>query len=60
MGARPMRRVVQEHIKKALAEELLFGDLVHGGKALVTEQEAELQVTCEPMPEKKKKEKVST
>ena len=60
MGARPMRRVIQEHIKKALADELLFGDLMHGGKAMVTDQEGELQVTFEPMPEKKKKEKVST
>ena len=60
MGARPMRRVVQEYIKKALADELLFGDLMHGGKALVTEQAGKLQVVCEPMPEKKKKEKAIT
>jgi ATP-dependent Clp protease ATP-binding subunit ClpA len=31
MGARPLSRVIQEHIKKPLAEELLFGKLVHGG-----------------------------
>ena len=31
MGARPMARVIQEHIKKPLAEELLFGRLAHGG-----------------------------
>ena len=30
-GARPLGRVIQEHIKKALAEELLFGRLVKGG-----------------------------
>ncbi|NPD66860.1 ATP-dependent Clp protease ATP-binding subunit ClpA [Lichenicola cladoniae] len=30
-GARPLARVIQEHIKKPLAEELLFGKLVHGG-----------------------------
>lgn len=30
-GARPLARVIQEHIKKALAEELLFGRLVNGG-----------------------------
>ncbi|MGL4320925.1 MAG: AAA family ATPase, partial [Paracoccaceae bacterium] len=31
MGARPLGRVIQEHIKKPLAEELLFGKLVKGG-----------------------------
>ena len=31
MGARPMTRVIQEHIKRPLAEELLFGKLVGGG-----------------------------
>ena len=31
MGARPLGRVIQEHIKKPLAEELLFGRLVKGG-----------------------------
>ena len=36
MGARPMARVIQEHIKKPLAEELLFGRLAQGGKVSVT------------------------
>jgi ATP-dependent Clp protease ATP-binding subunit ClpA len=31
MGARPMARVIQEHIKRPLAEELLFGKLEKGG-----------------------------
>ncbi|MGB3313442.1 MAG: ATP-dependent Clp protease ATP-binding subunit ClpA, partial [Albidovulum sp.] len=31
MGARPLGRVIQEHIKKPLAEELLFGKLTKGG-----------------------------
>lgn len=31
MGARPMARLIQDTLKKALAEELLFGDLVDGG-----------------------------
>ena len=31
MGARPMTRVIQEHIKRPLAEELLFGKLAEGG-----------------------------
>lgn len=32
MGARPMSRLIQDTIKKALADELLFGDLVNGGE----------------------------
>jgi len=35
MGARPMARVIQEHIKKPLAEELLFGRLAQGGKVRI-------------------------
>ena len=35
-GARPLGRVIQEHIKKPLAEELLFGRLARGGAVLVT------------------------
>ena len=35
MGARPMERTVQEHIKKPLANELLFGQLVNGGTVKV-------------------------
>src|SRR5207248_10516390 len=30
-GARPLGRIIQEHIKKPLAEELLFGSLAKGG-----------------------------
>jgi ATP-dependent Clp protease ATP-binding subunit ClpA len=35
-GARPLARVIQEHIKKPLAEELLFGKLAKGGAVKVT------------------------
>ena len=35
-GARPLARVIQEHIKKPLAEELLFGRLARGGTVVVT------------------------
>ncbi|GJM10408.1 MAG: ATP-dependent Clp protease ATP-binding subunit ClpA [Lysobacteraceae bacterium] len=35
MGARPMARVIQDHIKRALADELLFGKLVDGGSVRV-------------------------
>jgi len=36
MGARPMARVIQEHIKRPLADELLFGSLAEGGHVRVT------------------------
>jgi len=36
MGARPMERVIQEHIKKPLADMVLFGPLAKGGTAAVT------------------------
>ena len=35
MGARPMARLIQEHVKRPLAEELLFGRLEKGGRATV-------------------------
>ncbi len=35
MGARPMERLIREQIKKALADQILFGDLQKGGVALV-------------------------
>ncbi|MEF2555015.1 ATP-dependent Clp protease ATP-binding subunit ClpA [Aurantimonas sp. C2-5-R2] len=41
MGARPLSRVIQEHIKKPLADEVLFGKLKHGGTVKVTVVEAE-------------------
>jgi len=36
MGARPMGRIIQEHIKRPLAEELLFGSLADGGHVRIT------------------------
>jgi len=36
MGARPMARVIQEHIKKPLANEILFGQLAGGGEVRIT------------------------
>ncbi len=36
MGARPMARIIQEHIKKPLANRILFGDLVNGGVVNIT------------------------
>ena len=42
MGARPLGRVIQEHIKKPLAEELLFGKLAKGGVVKVGVKDDEL------------------
>jgi ATP-dependent Clp protease ATP-binding subunit ClpA len=36
MGARPMARLIQERVKKPLADELLFGKLANGGHVKVT------------------------
>ena len=35
MGARPMQRLIQDTIRKALADELLFGRLTEGGRLTV-------------------------
>ncbi len=42
MGARPMARLIQEHIKKPLAEELLFGRLAKGGNLVIRAEDGEL------------------
>jgi len=47
MGARPMARVIKEHIKKPLAEALLFGELVDGGHVRVSLKEGELSFEIE-------------
>ncbi|WP_170332059.1 ATP-dependent Clp protease ATP-binding subunit ClpA [Ruegeria arenilitoris] len=44
MGARPLGRVIQEHIKKPLAEELLFGKLAKGGVVQVSVKKGELNL----------------
>jgi ATP-dependent Clp protease ATP-binding subunit ClpA len=51
MGARPMARVIQEHIKRPLAEELLFGKLADGGhvRVEVAADGESLQLTVEPL-----------
>ena len=53
-GARPLGRVIQEHIKKPLAEELLFGKLVHGGSVKVSlkEDKLDFEYTSAPPPPK--------
>ena len=47
MGARPLSRVIQEHIKKPLAEELLFGKLMKGGLVKVGVKNGKLELTYE-------------
>ena len=42
MGARPMSRIIKDHIKKPLANALLFGELVNGGEVRVTVEGEEL------------------
>jgi ATP-dependent Clp protease ATP-binding subunit ClpA len=47
MGARPLGRVIQEHIKKPLAEELLFGKLAKGGVVKVGLREGKIALDIE-------------
>jgi ATP-dependent Clp protease ATP-binding subunit ClpA len=42
MGARPLARVIQEHVKKPLADELLFGKLTKGGAVLIDARDDKL------------------
>ncbi|MGB5164129.1 MAG: ATP-dependent Clp protease ATP-binding subunit ClpA [Woeseiaceae bacterium] len=49
MGARPMARIIQEQIKRPLAEELLFGALADGGHVRITVKDgSELELIAEP------------
>jgi ATP-dependent Clp protease ATP-binding subunit ClpA len=50
MGARPMARVIQEHIKRPLAEELLFGKLVGGGQVRVSVNADQSALALECIP----------
>jgi ATP-dependent Clp protease ATP-binding subunit ClpA len=52
MGARPMARVIQDRIKRPLADELLFGKLVNGGRVSVDVKDGELVVESQAEPEK--------
>ena len=56
-GARPLARVIQEHIKKPLADELLFGKLLHGGtvRVLVAGEGDERKLAFEYIPAEPKK-----
>jgi len=52
MGARPMARLIQDRIKRPLADELLFGKLVDGGRVHVDVRDGELVVESQPEPER--------
>ncbi len=52
MGARPMARVIQDRIKRRLADELLFGKLANGGRVVIDVKDGELTVETFPEPEK--------
>jgi ATP-dependent Clp protease ATP-binding subunit ClpA len=54
MGARPMQRLIQDTIRKALADELLFGRLTEGGRLTVDidgKDEVLLDITPNPKKE---------
>jgi len=54
-GARPMSRLIQEKVKQPLAEELLFGKLVHGGEVAVHLKDGAMTFEITPAPPKKGK-----
>ena len=58
MGARPMQRLIQDMIRKALADELLFGQLTDGGRLTVDlDDKDEIALDIQPLPEKKGRNK---
>lgn len=63
MGARPLSRIIQENIKKPLAEEILFGKLRHGGTVRVAveknnSQKLDLQIVGAEPSKKAKSDKI--
>ena len=59
MGARPMARIIQEHIKRPLAEVLLFGELADGGDVLIEVDEDANELRLIPTPNTKKLQHLS-
>ncbi len=59
MGARPMARVIQEHIKRPLAEQLLFGELANGGHVTI-ELDAQGNIALHAVPNTHKLEHLAT
>ncbi len=52
MGARPMARVIQENIKKPLADEILFGKLAEGGMVRISVKDGKLSFAIVSLREK--------
>ena len=52
MGARPMNRLIQDEIKKPLAEQILFGDLVNGGTVSIRMNADKTAIELVPIDEK--------
>ena len=52
MGARPMNRLIQDEIKKPLAEQILFGDLVNGGTVSICMNADKTAIELVPIDEK--------
>nr|WP_298126005.1 ATP-dependent Clp protease ATP-binding subunit ClpA [uncultured Pseudoxanthomonas sp.] len=52
MGARPMARLIQDKVKRPLADELLFGKLVEGGRVSIDVRDGELVVDAQAEPER--------
>jgi len=51
MGARPMQRLIQDTIRRALADELLFGKLLSGGRVTVdVDENDKVQLTFDENP----------
>jgi ATP-dependent Clp protease ATP-binding subunit ClpA len=60
MGARPMARLIQEKLKKALAEEILFGSLSEGGEVLVSIQNDEVKLEMRSKQKKSEGKELSS
>jgi ATP-dependent Clp protease ATP-binding subunit ClpA len=58
MGARPMARLIQDNIKKPLAEELLFGKLVDGGHVTLSLRDGQFHFDTHSFREGAVKEKL--
>ena len=52
MGARPMGRLIQDKIKRPLADELLFGKLIGGGRVHIDVKDDDLVVEAQSEPER--------
>ncbi len=55
MGARPMSRLLQDHLKRKLADELLFGKLAQGGEVRISAKDDELVFDIEPREKAKQR-----